>query len=409
MLNIADALAVFPVAKRDKDLDGPAMEAPAGVHPNLANPNNQNAMAMSIITLCMVLSIILVLSRAYTRIFCIRKVHIEDFLLALSLIFFVMFSCCEYIIIDKPGMFIYQWEMSFRSQTHFLWLGHLDENFYVIIVGCLKSSILLDWVRIFVPIGTRNLFFWTCHILLWLNLILYGVCIIAFNIECFPHRKIWDKTIEEGWCFPPMTLMLATGVFNFVSDFIILLAPQCIIWKLRMSPGRKLTISLVFAMGLFCMIFAACRIALSARTLHQYDMTHDISEMFLWVEGEITALFFVACLPSVPKAAKGVKSKSMLWISRLSITPLTNTKRTKEYTSWPYPRHITRNTRSYRMVDEYSLSPMDNSQNAQFSNHVHTTKDVNSPTGIIRTTEFCTMEERILSPPGQKVYHPPWV
>ncbi|KAK6950401.1 hypothetical protein Daesc_008729 [Daldinia eschscholtzii] len=81
MLNIAHVLAVFPVAKRDKDLDGPAAEAPAGVHPNLANPNNQNAMAMSIITLCMALSIILVLSRAYTRIFCIRKVHIEDYFL----------------------------------------------------------------------------------------------------------------------------------------------------------------------------------------------------------------------------------------------------------------------------------------------------------------------------------------
>ncbi|KAI1464733.1 uncharacterized protein F4812DRAFT_441784 [Daldinia caldariorum] len=86
-------------------------------------------------------------------------------------------------------MFVHQWEISLRSQTNFLWLAYLDENFYIFVVACLKVSILLDWVRIFVPVRTRNTFFWTCHVLLWLNLLFISLVSSLLTSYARPHRR----------------------------------------------------------------------------------------------------------------------------------------------------------------------------------------------------------------------------
>ncbi|KAI1661644.1 hypothetical protein F4813DRAFT_345177 [Daldinia decipiens] len=324
--------------------------------------------------------------------FVLKKGYFEDFLVTSALAIYIAYNCCIYRIIDVLGMFVHQWETPIQSLTKFLWFACLTEIFYVIIVVCLKISILLDWIHIFVPTGTRNVFFWTCHILLWLNLLFYFTCLIAFNLACFPHKKIWDKTIEGGWCLDPWVMLLSTGILNLISDFIILLAPQWVIWNLKMPLRRKLAISLAFATGIFCVVFAGFRIASSATYLNSFDVVYDGSAMLLWAEGEMTLLFFVVCLPSTPKAISGVKSMDMSWISRIWASSSANTKGTGESNSWPRLSSASRNHRSYKKVDEYRLGPLSGFQKAQVPYRVPTTENADWSTGIVRTTEFATME-----------------
>ena len=59
-------------------LDQPAMAAPPGTHHNFLNPSNHQTLFRSIITFCLVLSVLAVGTRMWTKTRVIRKVVLED-------------------------------------------------------------------------------------------------------------------------------------------------------------------------------------------------------------------------------------------------------------------------------------------------------------------------------------------
>jgi hypothetical protein len=129
-------------------------------------------------------------------------------------------------------------------------LIYIATNFYGSTVMVVKVAILLDWVHLFVPKGTKNAFWWTCHITLWINVLFYSASKIASNVSCIPHEAIWDKTIPDAKCLNERLLIVVVAALNSVSDLIILLLPQAVIWNLKMSFNKKLGVSVIFAMGL---------------------------------------------------------------------------------------------------------------------------------------------------------------
>lgn len=112
-----------------------------------------------------------------------------------------------------------------------------------------KVAILLEWLRIFVPKGTRNTFFWMSVVLIVLNVLLYGIGLIIQNVQCSPIEALWDYTIA-GECIWIPQYMISTAALNVASDIAILVLPQKVVWSLHMSRMRKFAVSIVFAVGL---------------------------------------------------------------------------------------------------------------------------------------------------------------
>jgi hypothetical protein len=113
----------------------------------------------------------------------------------------------------------------------------------------LKTAIMKEWIDIFVPRGTRNTFFWiSCGIIAY-NVAFYSAAIIAANLSCIPQNAIWDVTVH-GKCFNYKAMEMAGAAINLVSDLIILILPQRVIWTLNMSTSRKLGVSFIFAIGI---------------------------------------------------------------------------------------------------------------------------------------------------------------
>ena len=82
-----------------------------------------------------------------------------------------------------------------------------------------------------------------------LNILLYLSALITYFTACIPLQKVW-YTWVDGKCINRKTLDTAAGVFNLVTDLLILLLPQRVIWVLKMTRARKLGISFVFSVGL---------------------------------------------------------------------------------------------------------------------------------------------------------------
>lgn len=67
--------------------------------------------------------------------------------------------------------------------------------------------------------------------------------------QCTPRARIWDNTIP-GNCVSISDLFNTSGVFNTLTDVVILLIPVKAIWNLQMDGKRKLGVVLVFSVGL---------------------------------------------------------------------------------------------------------------------------------------------------------------
>lgn len=126
----------------------------------------------------------------------------------------------------------------------------MADNLYITTLAMIKVAILLEWIRIFAPKGTRSTFHRICHGLMWLNIIFYAVVVVCLNFSCSPRAYYWDKTIEGGKCLDVKAGTLALTVFNLISDIVVLLAPHRIIWGLKLPFNKRLGISFIFAMSI---------------------------------------------------------------------------------------------------------------------------------------------------------------
>jgi hypothetical protein len=116
---------------------------------------------------------------------------------------------------------------------------------------CLKVTILCDWLRLFVANFQRNIIYWLTHIMIWLNIIFYVIGSFLEIFRCTPRQKIWEPLYQGGSC--PIDIEAAnlpSGIMNLISDIIILALPQWVIWHLHMPRGRKVGLSLLFAIGI---------------------------------------------------------------------------------------------------------------------------------------------------------------
>ena len=114
----------------------------------------------------------------------------------------------------------------------------------------IKLSILLQYLRIFRPTRQGNLFLFVgIHVCIWSTFLFYFVDTIFEIIMCLPREKIWNPLMTTGHCFDTNAAFQATGIFNVLSDFAILLLPIRTVWRLKVSLRKKIGIIAVFSAG----------------------------------------------------------------------------------------------------------------------------------------------------------------
>lgn len=118
---------------------------------------------------------------------------------------------------------------------------------YSIALLATKLSIMLLIQRVFCSVK-RDVPYWLTVFLIFANTTFYFCFLVVPAALCRPRRKIWMPD-EPGSCLDVMSLYVASGTFNFLSDIAMLSVPIYMIWSLQMSFRRKLGISAIFGTG----------------------------------------------------------------------------------------------------------------------------------------------------------------
>ncbi|KAF1951250.1 hypothetical protein CC80DRAFT_496270 [Byssothecium circinans] len=298
-------------------LKQPAMPAPPGVKPDFENPGNNFSYAFPMYLVVFIISNSVFAMKIFTQIRLIKQMRLEDWMLAAGWLvyafaFFPFGTMACYLPVG-----VHQWEMLNERYMRNMFVYSLTFPAYGIIMIFVKTNILLQYARIFVPTGMRNFTWWGAHLLIGLNVLFYTGYTFAVILMCIPRKKFWDSTVEGGKCLDWVVLLATGNSITLVSDLLILLLPQRVIFKLQLTRSKRIGLSLLFIIGIFACLSSTIRVYYHIKLLHtRTDNTYYLAKIAFWATCQLTSGFLVACLPAAPVFANHLKTKG--WAIRVA-------------------------------------------------------------------------------------------
>jgi hypothetical protein len=123
---------------------------------------------------------------------------------------------------------------------------------YGLTIMLIKLSLLMLYRRVFIP-PRRGAFDITLRVLECVLVMFYVSITIVKFAQCTPREKIWNRKLD-GKCVNGSYLLNVSGMFNFLTDVLILLIPVKSVWKLQMKTKTKLQIVAIFTVGAVCVL-----------------------------------------------------------------------------------------------------------------------------------------------------------
>ncbi|KAI0388599.1 hypothetical protein F5Y17DRAFT_452214 [Xylariaceae sp. FL0594] len=288
-----------------RTLNGPALQPPEGVVPNFDHPQNENEAALAGLLVCILLATIFLFLRLYVVLVKTKQSRLGDYFMLLAYAFYLVVCSGSLVRLAQVGLFIHQWDMRGRDVKKYLQTILIGVEFWLAGILLVKTSILIEWLRIFAPSRERTTFTLSCRILIVVTVLFYGATIVALNLTCRPFQKIYDKTLP-GTCIDIKKIHLGAVIVDLLLDIAILILPQRIIWGLKTSKTNRIGISTVFTIGILATIASAFLIKAVAKWNTSQDMTYHYSAVALWAIAEMTCGILVFSIPIVPKIYQGL-------------------------------------------------------------------------------------------------------
>ncbi|EXJ89155.1 hypothetical protein A1O3_02219 [Capronia epimyces CBS 606.96] len=233
--------------------------------------------------------------RLIVRIFVVKHVSADDFLMVAAGLFATAFSAMAIVGI-RYGLGRHIWDLpqdiQFIKRTkkviQTLWICQV---MYVTALMLVKTSIVVSYLRVF----PTTLFRRTMYALS-VGIICVWICSILVTIfQCHPVQGAWDFTLPRD-CLPIVKFYYFTTAFSIFTDFLLCTLPLPVFWRLKLPPRQKYIVSLLFAIGLFATVASALRISV-LKNVDSLDVTMGSVSTMKWSVVEVGTGIICACIP----------------------------------------------------------------------------------------------------------------
>ncbi|KAL2850513.1 hypothetical protein BJX68DRAFT_237027 [Aspergillus pseudodeflectus] len=195
-----------------------------------------------------VVQIVVVPARFYTRYIQHVTCTLDDYLIIPALIASLGQSALYIVLLQVAGL-----------GYHFKYIQQTPEKLIALQKGLLanqildfpftvtpaKLSILLFYLRIFETRSFKMLSYIVGSLVLCHGT---GVFFAAI-FQCWPIQYTWDKNIVGGSCFNQQAFYRYVSLPKILTDFVILIMPMPLVWKLQTRLTHKLALTGVFLLG----------------------------------------------------------------------------------------------------------------------------------------------------------------
>lgn len=277
-------------------LEGPAAVPPVGVIPQLDNPPSEWGTSHVFPAFSIVMSTILVFMRLYTTRFVTQRIGLPDWSILVGWGFFVGFATmCAMAVNIGPG--VHMWDLRLKDLAPYLYYLRMGSILYGLTICPIKISILSQYIHVFMPHKQPRFLYWATIATMGSNVVAYVVLVIMQIWDCNPIRKSWDPFVVGGSCLDVNSLNIGATAVNVVSDTVIFILPQSVIWRLQMPTRQKIAISLMFLIAILAIASASIRLYYSVKLSTSTDTTWYTWNMGVWGLVEMDFGIIVACIP----------------------------------------------------------------------------------------------------------------
>lgn len=115
----------------------------------------------------------------------------------------------------------------------------------------MKIALIIEWCRVFYPQDRwKDSIFLAGAFIVFCQGAFAIAAVFILQFECVPREAIWNKLITDYKCIKLGPLQDLSGSLHLVSDIVIFILPQKMIWGLHMSMKKRIGVALIFGLGL---------------------------------------------------------------------------------------------------------------------------------------------------------------
>ncbi|KAL3422855.1 integral membrane family protein [Phlyctema vagabunda] len=274
--------------------NGGAQDAPLVDNPD---SNGGPAAILGVTISFMAIGIMLVTLRSYLRIFTLRAFGLDDYLMLIALICFILQSAC---IMSGVGYGIGRplLSLSIGDRVNAMRMLILWELTYVATTTFVKASIGASLLRITNSIRWRYI--------LWTGMAVdFSVGIAIFNyilFTCTPVQYQWEAfspSTPVGHCQPPKDLEIIGYAFLAVTCSVYLLfaiSPIIMLWSVQIESRTKYSVMVVLALGLIAMVANLVRVRYLGGVVRSADVLYTVTNDLIWSVIECGMAMITACI-----------------------------------------------------------------------------------------------------------------
>ncbi|RAH54756.1 integral membrane family protein [Aspergillus piperis CBS 112811] len=240
-------------------------------------------------------ALLTVLARMYVRVFFIRNVGPDDYVMVLTMALSLGgFAVIIPEVIYGAGRHTVYVENTASIATH---LNFATQGIYMWAIGLVKISIGLFLLR-FAPRRGYKIFIWVVMVVMLLYTI---ICFLTLMFECKDIRSIWDENVKSQ-CFTSSQLLKLsytnTGL-NILTDIIFAILPAIMLRHLQVNRRVKASLVCILGLGIFACVAAIVKLSVLPNYGRTGDLLWDYSTLTIWVVVESNMGIIAGSLPTL--------------------------------------------------------------------------------------------------------------
>lgn len=104
---------------------------------------------------------------------------------------------------------------------------------------------------------------------------------ICWQLDLRPIKAFWDFTVADRKCLSEELNLLIWSVANTITDFLVVLLPLSIFWKMRMPRRQRIIVCTLFGVGGIACVAGIVRIIYTLSVVKFMDTTWQAEPLWL--------------------------------------------------------------------------------------------------------------------------------
>ncbi|KAF2708714.1 hypothetical protein K504DRAFT_502736 [Pleomassaria siparia CBS 279.74] len=274
----------------------PAAPSPPGITSNFDNPDNykvDNIILHSVVLLFVTIAVVV---RVYTRSVVKKTFGLDDYFAVLSWAL-TMTQSILFAYVTRLGFGMHLWDIRASDTLYLFKIFSVALKVYMPTILAVKLCLLLGYHRVFHIDRKAKYAIWAGVVA---NTAFYVAFFLIDLFRCKPMAAAWNPTITAKKCIAYEFFPWATGVFNIISDFYILLIPMPIIFHLNMSLAHRTRLIAIFGLGFFTCITSIMRLVSTSQASANPDKLYMGAKYMHWPILEVNVGLICACAITFP-------------------------------------------------------------------------------------------------------------